>query len=201
MAALSKIPRGHYARCGHCRLLILDARDQLSESAARARYEAHKNDPADPAYRKFFSPLVEALAARLQAPAEILDYGTGTASALPGMLTERGYSLRTFDPLFDPNPVSLTRDYDAVTCTETLEHFRFPALEFDKLQGLLRPGGILAVMTLILQSGQDFASWWYREDPTHIAFYEEETLRWIAARWGWKIEILSPRLIMYSKAP
>ena len=199
MAPLSKIQRGHYGRCGTCRLIVLENRDHLSESAARARYETHRNDPKDPGYRKFFEPLVDALSARLKAPARILDYGTGTASALPGMLGERGYILRTYDPLFRPDVESLAERYDAVTCTETFEHFSQPAREFDKLQSLLRPGGVLAVMTLLLQPGQDFATWWYREDPTHVAFYEEETLRWIAGHWRWKIEILSSRLMLFSK--
>ena len=53
-----------------------------------------------------------------------------------------------YDPLFAPDRGVLQATYDFVTCTETAEHFHDPALEFARLDALLRPGGLLGLMTV-----------------------------------------------------
>jgi hypothetical protein len=45
-------------------------------------------------------------------------------------------------------------------------------------------------MTTFLADDDGFATWWYAKDPTHIAFYKEETLRWLAGSKGWELELL-----------
>lgn len=69
-------------------------------------------------------------------------------------------------------------------CTEVVEHFRRPAENFKILDALLEPGGVLGVLTGVLEDDAAFPAWWYHRDATHIAFYRPETLIWIAARRG-----------------
>lgn len=76
-----------------------------------------------------------------------------------------------------------------MTCTETAEHFHDPFTEFDRMGALLRPGGLLGVMTLFQTDDAKFAGWRYRRDPTHVVFYRETTLRHIARSRGWSCEI------------
>jgi 2-polyprenyl-3-methyl-5-hydroxy-6-metoxy-1,4-benzoquinol methylase len=114
-----------------------------------------------------------------------LDYGSGPGPALSVMLAERGFSVALYDPFFAPDAEVLERTYDFVTCTETAEHFFHPAEEFSRLRRLLRPGGLLAVMTEVLRDEASFADWWYLRDPTHVSFYRPETFEWLARHHGW----------------
>jgi len=178
-----------YWHCPSCRARFLDPRQRPSRSEEHAAYRLHENDADDPGYRRFLSKLVLPLLERLPAGASGLDYGSGPNSALAAMLGEAGHGIALYDPLFRPDRSVLDRRYDFVTCTETAEHFHHPADEFDRLGDLLRPGGLLAVMTCFQTDDARFADWHYRRDPTHVVFYREATLRRIAEQRGWTCDI------------
>jgi Methyltransferase domain len=190
---------GAYFRCGRCRLVFLAPRQRPSAEAERAHYGTHQNHPDDPGYRAFLARLVDPLAARLPPGAEGLDFGAGPGPALARMLEERGFRMRVYDPFFAPDDSALARDYEFVTCTETAEHFHHPAREFARLDGLLRPGGWLGVMTEMLDDGRDFAGWRYARDPTHVCFYAPETMRWIADAHGWRMETPARNVVLFRK--
>jgi cyclopropane fatty-acyl-phospholipid synthase-like methyltransferase len=154
-----------------------------------ARYLLHQNDPADTGYRQFLSKLADPLLQRLEPRREGLDYGCGPGPVLAMMLREAGHKVTLFDPFFFPDPAPLLRTYDFITCTETIEHFHHPADEFSRLDGMLRPGGWLAIMTGFQTDDAGFADWDYRNDFTHVVFYRETTLRRIALMHGWSCEI------------
>lgn len=177
-----------YLECEVCALVFMAPGDRLDAAAERAHYGTHENDPADPGYRAWLDRLALPLAERLAPGAEGLDYGSGPGPALSVMLRERGFETEIFDPFFAPDPAPLGRTYDFVTCTETAEHFFSPAGEFARLDGLLRPGGWLGVMTGVLEEGRVFTDWRYARDPTHVSIYRPATLEWIAAWRGWTLE-------------
>lgn len=177
-------------RCGVCRLTFVPECGQLSPAAERERYARHRNGPGDAGYRGFLNRLLAPLAERLAPGAEGLDFGCGPGPAVSVMMQERGFRMRDWDPFFMPEEDPLAADYDFITCTEVLEHLRRPRETLERLDGLLRPGGLLGVMTLLLEDDDAFGAWWYARDPTHIAFYRPETLEWIAAWRGWSLERL-----------
>jgi SAM-dependent methyltransferase len=104
------------------------------------------------------------------------------------MLEEQGFPTAIYDPFYAPDTGVLTRTYDFVTCTETAEHFHTPRQEFQRLAQLLRPGGVLAVMTQILEDGTDFSQWRYAMDITHVCFYRSRTMEWIAAAFEFDLQ-------------
>ena len=173
-----------YRRCPICLATVLDPSHHLTPEAEAAHYAHHQNDPTDPRYRRFLSRLADPLLAVLKPGSQVLDFGCGPGPALAAMLTEAGHQVALYDPVFAPDRAVLASSYDAVTCTETAEHFRDPAAEFDRLAGLLRPGGWLAVMTCFQTDDARFARWHYRLDPTHVVFYREATLATLAANLG-----------------
>ncbi|MDQ2069688.1 class I SAM-dependent methyltransferase [Natronospira bacteriovora] len=175
-----------YWRCRHCRLSWRDAAQRPTPTRERQEYEQHQNDPEDPGYQRFLSRLSEPLLARLPEPAEGLDYGAGPGPAMPGLLASGGHRLALYDPFFHPDPTVLQGQYDFIVCSETAEHFHHPRQEFDRLHGLLRPGGLLALMTGRLDEDARFARWRYRHDPTHVCFYRQETLEWIGDHYGYE---------------
>ena len=178
-----------YWRCEACAARFLDQRHLPTREEERAHYLHHENHPDDPGYRDFLSRIAAPLLARLSPGARGLDYGCGPGPALAAMLREAGHNVALYDPFFHPDPTPLSEIYDFVTCTETVEHFHRPAIEFERLMALVRPGAWLAIMTCFQTDDARFQGWHYRKDPTHVVFYREETLRYLAASRGWLIDV------------
>jgi 2-polyprenyl-3-methyl-5-hydroxy-6-metoxy-1,4-benzoquinol methylase len=102
------------------------------------------------------------------------------------MAQEDGFDCIHYDPFFHPDESVFEKKYDFITCSETAEHFRDPAKEFNRLATLLEPGGVLGVMTSMHDSNTDFANWHYRHDPTHVAFYSEKTFNLLVDRFTFR---------------
>jgi len=180
-----------YWRCDGCGARGMNPAHFPERSAERAHYDLHENDVDDPGYRRFLDRLAAPLCARLAPRSRGLDYGCGPGPALAAMLREAGHGMAVHDPVYAPDSGALAARYDFVTCTEVAEHFHAPAHEFDRMGALLRPGGILAVMTRFQTEDARFGGWHYRKDPTHVVFYRAGTFGVIAAGRGWHCEIVA----------
>lgn len=185
--------------CPGCGLVSVHPQDRPDPEAERAQYRLHENDPDDPRYRAFLAQLTGPLVERLAPGAAGLDFGCGPGPAIGPMLQAAGFRVRDYDPIFRPDAAALRDRYDFVACTEVAEHFHAPGAAFARLAGLLRPGGWLGVMTLLLQAETDLAHWAYARDPTHVAFYRPRTLRWIAARHGWRLTTDGRRIALFQR--
>jgi SAM-dependent methyltransferase len=186
---LLEVDARRYWRCADCEATFVQPDQLPSAEEELAEYLRHQNDPEDPGYRRFLSRVAEPLLERLEPGSRGLDYGCGPGPALAAMLEEAGHKVARYDVFFQPDPAPLATTHDFITCTETAEHFHRPADELDRLEGLLRPGGWLAVMTCFQTDDARFATWHYRRDPTHVVFYRESTWRHLAAARGWTCEI------------
>lgn len=171
---------------------------RLDPIGERKRYETHENDSGDPGYRRFLARLADPLVALLSPGATGLDYGSGPGPTLSVMLEEKGFLMSIYDPFFAPDRAALSRTYDFITCTETVEHFFDPGDEFERLSGLLRSGGRLALMTEIL-GAQEFDQWRYVRDATHVSFYRSTTMEWLASHFGWSIERPEATVVFFKK--
>ena len=169
----------------------------LDES--RDRYLQHNNDPSDPRYRGFLSRLFDELKPLLPDGAKGLDFGAGPGPALAQMMAEAGFEAQVYDPIFFPDADALNETYDFITCTETAEHFQDPGRQFRVLEGLLRAPGWLGVMTSMLDDPSRFPGWYYHRDPTHLCFYSEHTMRWIAERHGWQALFPRKNVVLFRK--
>ncbi len=178
-----------YWRCGSCEARFLEPSQRLTSQDEHAYYRHHENDIDDPRYRKFLAKLARPLLEKLDPGQHGLDYGCGPGPALAAMMRDAGHAMALYDPFTHPDPSRLDGTYDFITCTEAAEHFHQPADEFDRLDGMLRPGGWLAVMTCFQTDDALFADWQYRKDPTHVVFYRAATLLMIAAQRGWSCDI------------
>jgi SAM-dependent methyltransferase len=190
--------------CPECGLLFVDPAHRLAPALERARYETHENDPADPRYRAFLDRMARPLAERLEPGARGLDFGSGPGPTLSVMMEERGFPCRIFDPFFAPDDETLQGEarYDWITCIETAEHLHDPGAEFARLHRLLRPGGWLGVMTEPVPGGEADPpprDWYYLRDPTHVVFFRERTLVWLARHHGWTVERVERRVTLFRK--
>ena len=188
-----------YWSCHFCFAKFLDSVHYLDHVSEKKRYLEHNNEIKDTKYRKFLSRLLEPLATKLAANDYGLEFGCGHGPALADMLIGNGYKVELYDPFFFPNKNLLKKQYNFVTCTETIEHFFDPAKEFNLLDKLLLNGGWLGVMTCILTHDYQFDNWHYRKDPTHVVFYTKKTFEIIAEQRDWTCEIPAKDIVLFCK--
>lgn len=175
------------ARCRQCDLISVHEPDWLTPEQEHERYLLHRNSRENADYIAFLNTVVTAVAEHVTPPAAILDFGSGPEPVLAELLRARGYDVALFDPLFAPHESVLGEQYDAVVCCETAEHFRTPASEWQTMCDATRRDGFLIVKTLFHDDSTDIENWWYVRDPTHVCFYSERTLAWIANRFGLRL--------------
>lgn len=173
-----------YLRCTTCGLVFVPPRWHPDATQERARYDLHQNDPDDPGYRSFLARLADPLLERIPPNSEGLDFGCGPGPTLSRLFTDAGHRVALYDPFYAPDCSVLGRRYAFVTASEVIEHLHDPCRDLDLLWSLVDDGGWLGLMTESPPEGEAFDRWHYKNDPTHVAFYPAETLRWLARRWG-----------------
>ena len=156
----------------------------LTQLEEKKRYLHHENSSEDSGYTKFLKTLTDPLIKLLVPKRDFLglDFGCGPSETLASLMEEKGYNFNSFDPYFKNKKELLGLKYDAITCSEAIEHFAKPGVEWNRLLDLLKPGGILAIMTQLNSFKKKFSEWWYIRDLTHISFFSEETFEWLAKR-------------------
>ncbi len=175
---------GEYFECSVCRGVFLSPEYHLDAEAERARYEAHNNDVTDAGYQAFVSPVINYVRRSYDTNALGLDFGCGPGPAISHVLRNAGYRLELYDPFFCNEEAVLKIKYDYIVCCEVIEHYRSPAEEFRRLRSYLKPGGQLICMTDLLTDDTDFPNWYYKDDPTHVFFYRDETVEYISLEFG-----------------
>lgn len=191
--------RRPYRQCARCRLVFVPSEHYLSRDAERAEYELHENDPGDAGYRGFLSRLAGPLLQRLSPGASGLDFGCGPGPALAQMLEEQGFIMSLYDPFFHPDRSALGQRYDFITSTEVVEHLHYPGQELARLWSMLRPGGVLGVMTKLVRDVEAFSGWHYKNDPTHVCFFSEATWEWWAQQHDARLELLGSDVILLTR--
>jgi SAM-dependent methyltransferase len=180
---------GRYWQCARCWVVFLDPARRPTPHAEASHYALHDNRSDDPAYRRFLARIAGPVQQRVAVGSHGLDFGCGPLPVLAHMLREAGLRVTVHDPLFFPNDAALEARYDFIVLSEVAEHFHAPAREFERLFAMLRPGGLLAVMTGFAPPVTALERWHYRRDPTHVVFYRPATLRWLAEHHGADCEI------------
>jgi SAM-dependent methyltransferase len=188
-----------YHRCLNCNAVLMDSGYYPSSAAEKERYDQHNNDPADPGYRRFVTPLVNKIKELFNPDASGLDYGAGSGPVVAAMLKEAGYKVALYDPFYWTDPQALSSSYDFIVCCEVIEHFHSPLAEFKKLGALLNPGGAIFCMTELFSLAVDFVNWHYKNDPTHVFFYHRDSLQWIKNHLGFKTLSIDGRLIILTR--
>lgn len=189
-----------YLRCPNCGLVFVVRMDLLSPEEEKARYDLHQNSPDDVGFRQFLSDFMNPMIERIgPPPLDGLDFGSGQSPVLAMMLEEQGYRMSLYDVYYAPQTDVLAREYDFVTCTETIEHFVEPLKEWSLLISLVKPGGWLGIMTQMVQGSQRFSDMHYITDRTHVSFFSRETFQFLAERDGLYIEFEGDNLIFFRR--
>ena len=188
-----------YLSCPDCNLIFVPRAFHLTRAAEKAEYARHNNDPADPGYRRFLSRLCRPLLERLDPGQTGLDFGCGPGPALHRIMEEQGHAMALYDPLYADNETVLSGPYDFVTATEVAEHLHYPGRVFERLFGLLKPGGWLGIMTKMTTDKASFSHWHYIRDMTHVCFYSRTTFSYIARTHNASLTFVGPDVILMRK--
>ncbi len=189
-----------YMVCSSCQLVFVPTVYWLSLKEERATYDLHENDVNDPGYRRFLSRLTTPLLERLEPGRQGLDFGCGPGPALASMLEERGHRMELYDPFYANNPSVLNSTYDFICATEVVEHLRDPDQVFNTLFGLLKPGGLLGIMTKLVTDKSAFSNWHYIRDLTHICFFHRKTFYYLARHFGAELNFSGKDVILLQLA-
>jgi hypothetical protein len=153
--------------------------DPLTE---KTRYEAHQNSALNEGYVRFLNLAITPTLPYLHADMQGLDYGCGPAPTLSTLLGTHGLACENYDPYFFPNLPE--KRYGFIFATEVIEHFFHPASEFIRLKALLKPEGILTLMTEQWHDLEKFSAWHYAKDITHVCFYHANTIAYLCEHFG-----------------
>lgn len=191
--------RRSYLRCNNCHIVVVPPEFFLCAEAEKSVYDQHENHPEDKKYRRFLSRAFGPLVAQLPDDAKGLDFGCGPGPTISVMAEEIGLSVNNYDLYYHNTPEVLEYHYDFVTITEVIEHVADANGLLARLNALLRPGGILVVMTSRMVDAEAFGQWYYKNDPTHIRFYCIETFEWVAHHFDWQLEIVDKDVVFFHK--
>jgi len=188
-----------YYKCPKCYALFVADEQLPDEKSEKERYELHDDDTEDAGYRKFVSPITKNIQKDFTQKERGLDFGAGTSQIITKVLQEAGYDIASYDPYFHNYPELLEKKYDYIASCEVIEHFYHPKKEFHLLRSMLEEGGKLYLMTHIYDEKIDFASWYYKNDPTHVFLYTKETFKYIQETYSFKELCISKRMIIFTK--
>jgi SAM-dependent methyltransferase len=157
----------------------------------------HNNNVDDVRYQQFVSPVTSAVMNDYSPKHKGLDFGAGTGPVISKVLTDNQFNIKAYDPFFHNHPQLLDETYDFIACCEVIEHFYTPCKEFSLLKSLLKPNGRLYCMTDIYNENIDFHGWYYKNDPTHVFFYQQQSFRYIKDKFGFSDVTIDGRLITF----
>lgn len=115
------------------------------------------------------------------------------------MLEEAGYAMDLYDVFFADDLAVFERRYGFITATEVVEHLADPGTEIVRLFDMLEPGGVLAIMTGLVNDEMAFSTWHYKNDKTHIAFFSRMTFEWLAQSLDADLEFASETVVFLEK--
>jgi hypothetical protein len=194
-------PKRTYWKCERCNFIEVDALDHLTLKDESDFYHHHENRVDDSRYRQYAIAVTAEATRKYEAfisenaVGNALDFGCGPGPVVASLLRERGIPVDEYDPFFFPRGVT-QKAYSVIVACEVVEHFRKPRAEFSKIFDLLLPGGWLVVQTERLEFVKSFDDWYYRKDPTHIAFYSDEAFWNFGREIGFdQVEIIDRKLV------
>ncbi len=196
--SIKGVDRKSYSFCPSCKLIFSLPESFLTAEEEKERYLHHNNGIQYPGYVKFLNQALEPAMDYLKTGMECLDYGCGPVPTLSIMAKRNGLLCDDYDPLFFPGLPD--KEYDAIFATECFEHFYNPEKEIKTITSHLKENGYLFLMTNLWEDMENFHSWHYTNDETHVAFYHKDTFSYIAKHFGYILkQIINNRVVILQK--
>ena len=185
--------------CKECKGISLEKKLLPEPNIEYQRYLQHNNDVENKGYQSFVSPIVSAVLKEFRPDSKGLDFGAGTGPVISKLLKDKNFQIELYDPFFHNYPELLSVKYYYIVCCEVIEHFHDPGKEFELLKELILPKGKLYCMTNIYDKSIDFGRWFYKDDLSHVFFYQRETFYRIKERFEFDDVLINGRLITFTR--
>ncbi|WP_100644160.1 class I SAM-dependent methyltransferase [Alteromonas facilis] len=190
----------NYFECHNCHLVFVDPTALPSVEAEKGEYELHQNDDDDVGYLQFLDRARLPLLEFAYIGTTGIDFGCGPNPVLAKRLQVDGYNMKYYDPIFFPDSHVLGKHaYDFIVCTEAIEHFHSPKVEWRLWQRLLKPTGYLVIMTKRWLSKERFQHWHYKNDKTHVSFFHLSTFEYLAEQSQFEIKYVSDDVVVMQR--
>ncbi len=191
--------RRNFHACHICHVVFVPPEYFLSAETEKAAYDNHQNFPDDHDYRRFLSRLFSPVNERISPGSHGLDFGSGPGPTLSLMFEEAGHTVALYDYFYAHHTAVLEHSYDFITASEVVEHLHQPKRVLGELWNILKPGGILGIMTKRVLTREAFATWHYKNDLTHVCFFSETTFQWLADLWHAELTIVGNDVVLFEK--
>jgi hypothetical protein len=192
-----------YWHCITCDLVFLDPGLRFDPVAEKKHYRFHQNSIHDVKYCEFLQKLITPLLMQVElesgSGASGLDYGSGPSPVLAELVRQAGHHMEIFDPFFANDRAVLNRRYDFASCCEVIEHMYDPHAGFSQLDAVLKSGGVLGLMTGMINDWSKFPSWYYPNEATHVCFYSSNTMSWLADYFNWRLVSVAANVTIFRK--
>ncbi|MDF1881339.1 class I SAM-dependent methyltransferase [Sulfurimonas sp. MAG313] len=186
--------------CHTCCLVFVSKEEYLDEKSEKARYDLHTNSSEDKNYRIYLSKVFNPVQERIKKGYCGLDFGSGPGPTLSKMFEEAGYKMNIYDHFYAKDEHVLYEGYDFITSTEVVEHLYSPKEVLDALWTIVKKDGLLCLLTQVYPSQENFSKWYYKNDPTHVCFFSDESMRFMAKKWKASLEIVHKDVFIFKKS-
>lgn len=197
--SFSKDKKREYKQCNSCFTIFVPQKYHLSIEDEKKRYDLHTNSPNDKYYIEFLSRIIDPIQKQLKSGARGLDFGCGPGPILKKLFSIHKIEIEEYDLYYNDNKDLLSNSWDFIVTTEVMEHLKDPLSIIEKLWALINKEGLLAIMTSIFTEDLNFASWYYKGDPTHITFFTKDSFLWLSEKLDCKIEFFDKDIIIFKK--
>ncbi len=134
----------------------------------------------------------------------LLDVGCATGIFLE-LARDRGWEVKGVEPSSwavsvarskkldvvqgDFEQVEFTSLFDVITMIDLIEHVANPMSLVEKAKKVLKPGGLLVVVTPDIDSfaARIMGRWWWHLRPPHLCFFSRRSLNYLASKVGFRI--------------
>lgn len=172
-----------YFYCASCEFIARDEEKIVNQTMEKSTYDQHQNTYENEGYVNMFKDFLDrAVMPYVREGKSGLDFGSGPGPVLSQLLSkEYKYDMAIYDLYYAPQTTYKNTTYDLLTCTEVVEHLKDPLSYFKHFKELVKPGGVIGIMTLFHpRDDSKFCDWHYRRDMTHIAFFTPKTMEKIS---------------------
>jgi hypothetical protein len=182
-----------FYRCESCKLIFVPQVFHLSPQEERELYDKHQNHIDNKGYLAHLKRMIKFIEQKFdlekRKTMNVLDFGSGPNPVFANLLKELNFlEVSIYDPFYANDSLMLQRKYNLVTSVEVVEHFSNPQQSWQKLGSLVKSKGSLLLMTQMTDNVNSLKDWHYLRDATHVVFYCQETMAWIAQEFSLKVQ-------------
>jgi len=186
--------------CEQCGLVFANPKSHLMPDLEKQRYGRSQKSSKQKPLSQFILPLLDQISQQQTGTLTGLNFGRLLDEHSRQSIADAGHIVNEYDPFFAADQSVLQQRYDFVCCYRFFDHLRHPHREWLLLNQLIKPGGWLAISTPLLTDKDHYAKWHYKNNPTHVSFYQHSTFEYLALNSDFELLFALKDLVLMQKS-